>query len=409
MPRPGLFRPMPLADGRLIVLSYTGRGLRAGDHRAAADRGRERDHVPRRRTGGASTRWSRPGRCRRRARVDEREADHAARPVRAARARRAAQRLSRCCRATRTPPASATASTSSDPIGFAQLGITAAYTPDAAACRAASAATSTSTGRYLGWRGELAWNKLRLLRPVRADQAQPQGLRRQARLRPAADLRRAAQARAAATTSPTTQIDTLPGAQNVGTPFTRLLDRRGRPALHRRAPLARRGRRREGRHRGRGADRAPRQRPHRGAAARPARCRLRAAARRMPRSGRAARSVRPAASATTRSSNFYFGGFGNNRVDNGAVKRYRDYDAMPGFGLNEISGLGFARQMFELNLPPLGVRVGRHAEPVPELAAAGAVRHRAVDRPGQRGAAQDLLESRHAGRPALLACCTGTR
>jgi hypothetical protein len=52
-------------------------------------------------------------------------------------------------------------------------------------------------------------------------------------------------------------------------------------------------------------------------------------------------------------SNFYFGGFGNNRVDNGAVKRYRDYDAMPGFGLNEISGLGFAKQMFELNLPPL--------------------------------------------------------
>jgi hypothetical protein len=34
----GLFRPIPLADGRLIVFSYTGQGFTPGDHRAAPDR-----------------------------------------------------------------------------------------------------------------------------------------------------------------------------------------------------------------------------------------------------------------------------------------------------------------------------------------------------------------------------------
>ena len=42
----GFFRPVPLADGRLVVLDLHRRGLRAGDHRARADRGRERDQVP---------------------------------------------------------------------------------------------------------------------------------------------------------------------------------------------------------------------------------------------------------------------------------------------------------------------------------------------------------------------------
>jgi hypothetical protein len=51
--------------------------------------------------------------------------------------------------------------------------------------------------------------------------------------------------------------------------------------------------------------------------------------------------------------NFFFGGFGNNYVDGGSIKRYRDFYAMPGFGLNEIKGHSFARQMVELNLPPM--------------------------------------------------------
>ncbi len=50
--------------------------------------------------------------------------------------------------------------------------------------------------------------------------------------------------------------------------------------------------------------------------------------------------------------NFYFGGFGNNYVDNGEVKRYREFYSLPGFGLNEVGGKTFARQMVELNIPP---------------------------------------------------------
>ena len=48
---------------------------------------------------------------------------------------------------------------------------------------------------------------------------------------------------------------------------------------------------------------------------------------------------------------FYFGAFGNNYVDNGEIRRYRDYDSMPGFSIDELSGLSFVRQTFEWNLP----------------------------------------------------------
>jgi hypothetical protein len=50
--------------------------------------------------------------------------------------------------------------------------------------------------------------------------------------------------------------------------------------------------------------------------------------------------------------NFYFGGFGNNYVDHGEEKRYREFYAFPGADLNEISGRNFARSMIEWNIPP---------------------------------------------------------
>ncbi len=49
---------------------------------------------------------------------------------------------------------------------------------------------------------------------------------------------------------------------------------------------------------------------------------------------------------------YYFGGFGNNYVDKGSVKRYRDYDSLPGFGINEIGGQSFLRELGEWDLPP---------------------------------------------------------
>ena len=60
--------------------------------------------------------------------------------------------------------------------------------------------------------------------------------------------------------------------------------------------------------------------------------------------------------------NFFFGGFGNNYVDSSAEKsirenyasekRYREYYAFPGFEINEIGARSFGRTMLEWNLPP---------------------------------------------------------
>ena len=54
--------------------------------------------------------------------------------------------------------------------------------------------------------------------------------------------------------------------------------------------------------------------------------------------------------------NFYFGGFGNNWVDHGDEKRYREYYGFPGAKINEIAGRNFVKSMFEWNLPPLRFR-----------------------------------------------------
>ena len=50
--------------------------------------------------------------------------------------------------------------------------------------------------------------------------------------------------------------------------------------------------------------------------------------------------------------NFFFGGFGNNYVDRGDEKRYREFESFPGAELNEIPGRSFGRAMLEWNLPP---------------------------------------------------------
>jgi hypothetical protein len=63
--------------------------------------------------------------------------------------------------------------------------------------------------------------------------------------------------------------------------------------------------------------------------------------------------------------NFFFGGFGNNYVDVRNEKRYREYYALPGAGLNEIFGRNFVKATGEWNLPPWRFRrlgtAGLHA------------------------------------------------
>jgi len=51
-------------------------------------------------------------------------------------------------------------------------------------------------------------------------------------------------------------------------------------------------------------------------------------------------------------SRFYFGGYRNNIVDHQEVKRYREPFSLPGFDIDELSGRSFVRSMLEWNLPP---------------------------------------------------------
>jgi hypothetical protein len=54
--------------------------------------------------------------------------------------------------------------------------------------------------------------------------------------------------------------------------------------------------------------------------------------------------------------NYFFGGFGNNWVDDGEAKRYRDHFSFPGFDISTIGGRTYYRSMLEWNLPPLRFR-----------------------------------------------------
>jgi hypothetical protein len=57
---------------------------------------------------------------------------------------------------------------------------------------------------------------------------------------------------------------------------------------------------------------------------------------------------------TTNALDYYFmGAFGNNYVDDRAIKRYRDFDSFPGFGIDDISAREFAKSTLEWNLPPI--------------------------------------------------------
>ncbi len=54
--------------------------------------------------------------------------------------------------------------------------------------------------------------------------------------------------------------------------------------------------------------------------------------------------------------NFFFGGFGNNRLDWQDAKRYREWASFPGARIDGVGGTNFARTMLDLNLPPVRYR-----------------------------------------------------
>ena len=53
---------------------------------------------------------------------------------------------------------------------------------------------------------------------------------------------------------------------------------------------------------------------------------------------------------------FYFGGFGNNWVDNQDARRFREYYAFPGVAIDEIGGSNFGKVLAEWVLPPIRFR-----------------------------------------------------
>jgi hypothetical protein len=51
--------------------------------------------------------------------------------------------------------------------------------------------------------------------------------------------------------------------------------------------------------------------------------------------------------------NFYFGGFGNNYVDDKEYRRYHEPGSFPGVKIDQIAGHDYAKALLELNLPPV--------------------------------------------------------
>ncbi len=130
-----------------------------------------------------------------------------------------------------------------DPLYFADLGITAAYTPDGDVCPATSARTSSITGRYRFWRGSLSWNRSDFYDLFGPTKRSRKGFAAKVGYDDYLIYDEPRKLTLAYDLEYYDKIDTLPNAQNVSTPFTRLVDRAGRLALHRCAALARRSRR----------------------------------------------------------------------------------------------------------------------------------------------------------------------
>src|SRR6185437_15248240 len=238
-----------------------------------------------------------------------------------------------------------------DPLEFASVNVTAAYTPSGK-LSGEERGHFDVTGRYLFWRGELAWNKSDFYDLFGPTKRSRKGYAAKLGYDDLLIFDDPRKLKLSYDLEYYDRIDTLPGAQNVRTSFTRLLV--GRIGLHY-----------TNMQRSLGAvddeggvawdlvadanhvsDATPAQ--------------LRGSfdyGIALPISHSSV-WLRSAAGTSTgdRSNpvaNFFLGGFGNNYVDHGPEKRYREYDSMPGFGIDEISGLNFARQMVEWNLPPI--------------------------------------------------------
>lgn len=238
----------------------------------------------------------------------------------------------------------------SDPLGYAHIGITAAYTPNST-LTSGEQGHAEITGRYLGWNGALSWN--------RSDFYDIFGPTKRSRKGFAAtigydlplifELPRWMDLKLSL--AQYNGIDTLPTNQNVASGVTKLTT--GEAGLYytdfRRSLGAVEDEQGIGATGVMTANVAP------GVSTQQFRGALDLGLA-LPWAHSSIWSRTSAGSASgDRNSTlapFYFGAFGNNWVDNGEVRRYRNYDSMPGFAIDQLSGLSFIRQTFEWTLPP---------------------------------------------------------
>jgi hypothetical protein len=344
----GFFRPVPLADGRLVVLTYTGAGfiptiieprplqdLSAITFLGAATA----DKYPVIKTWQVAAPST----------VDDQKLVTAGGPY---------VPLKRLELANAYPVLQGYKSTAGigyhlnleDPLQFASLDVTAAYTPEEKLAGDERGHVDI-TGRYGFWHGELSWNRsdfYDLFGPTeRSRKGYAAKLGYDWLLLYDAPERLDLKFDAAYYD----RIDTLPGAQNIETNFTRLLT--GEIGLHytnlRRSIGAVDDEKGVTWELVYDLNHVTGQNPPQYRAGLDLGLPLP-----LPHSSIWLRSAAGVANGDRNSvvANFYFGGFGNNYVDDHSVQRYREYYSLPGFRIDEIGALNYVREMLDVNLPP---------------------------------------------------------
>lgn len=237
-----------------------------------------------------------------------------------------------------------------DPLAYANIGLTAAYTPDAS-LKPSERTHVEITGRYLGWNAALSWNRSDFYDLFGPTQRSRKGFAAKLGYDLPIIFESPRWFDLKLSLAHYSGVDTLPGDQNVASGFTKLTT--GEAGLY--FTDFRRSLGAVDEEQGVGASGVVTASVAPGISTQQVRGSLDLGLA-LPWAHSSIWSRTSAGSASGDRNNslarFYFGGFGNNRVDNGEIRRYRNYDSMPGFAIDEISGLSFVRQTVELNLPP---------------------------------------------------------
>ena len=245
------------------------------------------------------------------------------------------------------------ASGSTSPTGCSSTGCTSprASVPTAT-CRRASAVHASAVYERFDWRARGDLEQRRLLRSLRPDEDRPQGVFGAGRPQEHAHLRRAAASRAGSQRERRRQSRSAPRIPERRRRRRQAVFARGKAVVHGHPQLTRVGRRRDrdevlGRHPepDRRRQRVAESSRHVSIAVSACLCHTR-------RSGCAARPATHSARTDQPFADFFFGAFGNNWVDHGDEKRYRQSYAFPGLDLNALGGRSFLKSTVEWNLPP---------------------------------------------------------